>query len=67
MERRAAVMLELVVALLIVIAGALLLYLEWWRSGELEDLNRRVDELELARRKRAATSTRKPATPEAPK
>jgi hypothetical protein len=66
-ERRAAVMLELVVALLIVIAGALLLYLEWWRSGELEDLNRRVDELELARRKRAATSTRKPATPEAPK
>ena len=50
-------MLELVVALLLVI-GAAMLYLEWWRSGELELLSSRVDELEQARRKRAGrTST----------
>jgi hypothetical protein len=60
MERR-HMMLELVVALLLVI-GAAMLYLETWRSGELEHLSRRVDELEHARRKRAA---RQPATPEA--
>jgi hypothetical protein len=65
MERR-AVMLEFVIALLLLV-GAAMLYLEWWRSGELELLSSRVDELELARRKRAATSTRKPATTEAPK
>jgi hypothetical protein len=29
-----------------------MLYLEWWRSGELEDLNQRVDELEQLRRRR---------------
>ena len=62
MERR-HVMLELVVALLLVI-GAAMLYLEWWRSGELQLLSSRVDELEHARRKRAA---RQPATTEAPK
>ena len=56
-------MLELVVALLLVI-GAAMLYLEWWRSGELQLLSSRVDELEHARRKRAA---RQPATTEAPK
>jgi hypothetical protein len=48
---RREITVELVVALLLVIAAAML-SLEWWRSGELEDLNQRVDELEQLRRRR---------------
>lgn len=34
-------------------AVAALCYLEWWRQGELQFLNERVDELESKRRQRA--------------
>jgi len=42
---RREITVELVVALLL-LAGASLLYLEWWRSGELELLNRRASDIE---------------------
>lgn len=46
MNSRHLIAWEIVVVLLL----AVVLTVEWWRSGELEHLNRRVDELEHARR-----------------
>lgn len=61
MDRR-HLAVELVVAALLVV-GAAMLYLEWWRSGELELLSSRVDELEVARRRRDAAPTRRRTPP----
>jgi hypothetical protein len=37
----------------LLLAVAALVYLEWWRADELESLHGRVNELELARQRRA--------------
>lgn len=60
MSRR-EVAVELVIACLL-LAGAAMLYLEWWRSGELELLTRRADGLErrvdeLARKRATRSAT----------
>jgi hypothetical protein len=62
MSPRKVIAWELCVVLLL----ALVLVVEWWRAGELEDLTRRVDELELARRRRSSAKP-KPAEPEVSK
>lgn len=56
MSRRTLVAWELAIVLLL----AVVLAVEWWRAGELEDLNARVDELELARQTRRRATTKKP-------
>lgn len=52
--------LTFTVGCLLVVAGVLV-YLEWWRQGELEYLSDRVASLEEHRRQRATRQPRKPA------
>ncbi len=56
MNDRRQVVLELACAVCL-LAASVLLYLDWWRNRELEDMSRRVSELELARQKRQRRTT----------
>lgn len=46
----------------LLLAVAALLYLEWWRAGELEVLNGRVADLEQYRRTRDQKPARRPSS-----
>lgn len=50
----------------LLIAAAVLVYLEWWRAGELELLDARVDELEEYRRRREAGGRKRSSASSSP-